>query len=56
MNDTPSRVTQVLNNLLSNAVKYSPHGGRILVSTWGRPDEVVTWVEDEGIGIEEGSP
>jgi signal transduction histidine kinase len=46
------RVTQVLNNLLSNAVKYSPKESRIRVSAWVRPDEVVTWVEDEGIGIE----
>jgi signal transduction histidine kinase len=29
----PARVTQVLGNLLSNAIKYTPHGGRIEVST-----------------------
>jgi signal transduction histidine kinase len=46
------RVTQVLSNLLSNAVKYSPRGSRIRVSAWVRPNEVITWVEDEGIGIE----
>ncbi|WIG97916.1 HAMP domain-containing sensor histidine kinase [Myxococcus sp. SDU36] len=48
----PVRVTQVLNNLLSNAVKYSPEGAHIRVSAWVRPEEVITWVEDEGIGIE----
>lgn len=48
------RVMQIFHNLLSNAIKYSPAGSEIEVGlryTQDRPDEVLTWVKDRGIGI-----
>jgi len=54
----PSRVAQVLGNLLSNAIKYTPHGGRIEVTTemLAPPDadggaRLAIHVVDDGPGI-----
>ncbi|MDB2414705.1 ATP-binding protein [Rickettsiales bacterium] len=46
------RIKQVVFNLLSNAIKFTDAGGEIIVgaSDLGQ-DEVVIWVEDNGIGI-----
>jgi signal transduction histidine kinase len=46
-----ARLEQVLSNLLTNAIKYSPAGGTIRVSGSVWPDQVVTTVSDQGIGI-----
>ncbi len=49
------KLRQVLVNLLSNAVKFTPHGGRIVLSTArvgrGPTARVVLKVADNGIGI-----
>ena len=45
------RLEQVLVNLLHNAVKFSPDGGDVTVRVRVQGDEVVTSVEDHGIGI-----
>ena len=49
------KVRQVLVNLIENAVKYSPDGGRIEVGIEtrepSRPESVVFYVKDEGLGI-----
>jgi two-component system phosphate regulon sensor histidine kinase PhoR len=45
------RLAQVLVNLLHNAVKFSPNGGTVTVRVAVADDEVVTAVEDHGIGI-----
>lgn len=48
------RTMQVFNNLISNAIKYSPARSEIEVGlrhTIERPDEVLVWVKDQGIGI-----
>jgi two-component system phosphate regulon sensor histidine kinase PhoR len=46
-----SRLGQVVVNLVHNAVKFSPDGGDVTVRTFARGNEVVTAVEDHGIGI-----
>jgi two-component system, OmpR family, phosphate regulon sensor histidine kinase PhoR len=45
------RLGQVLVNLLHNAVKFSPNGGTVTVRVTVVGDEVLTAVEDHGIGI-----
>ncbi|HLZ21281.1 MAG TPA: ATP-binding protein [Ktedonobacterales bacterium] len=45
------RIGQVLTNLLTNAVKYSPHADQVIVTTSLDGEEVVTKVQDFGIGI-----
>jgi two-component system phosphate regulon sensor histidine kinase PhoR len=46
-----SRLGQVVVNLVHNAVKFSPDGGDVTVRAFARGDEVVTAVEDHGIGV-----
>jgi signal transduction histidine kinase/CheY-like chemotaxis protein len=45
------RLVQVFNNLLVNAIKFTPAGGTIRVTARREGDEVVTEVQDSGIGI-----
>jgi signal transduction histidine kinase len=45
------RIYQVFSNLIINAIKYTEKGGKIWVSLFERDDDVVTLVEDTGIGI-----
>jgi two-component system phosphate regulon sensor histidine kinase PhoR len=47
----PARLGQVVVNLVHNAVKFSPDGGEITVRVRRDGREVVTSVEDHGIGI-----
>ena len=42
-------------NLVHNAVKFSPEGGDVTVRVQVQGDEVVTSVEDHGIGIPRGA-
>ena len=46
-----TRLGQVVVNLVHNAVKFSPDGGQITVRTYAQGDDVVSAVEDHGIGI-----
>jgi two-component system phosphate regulon sensor histidine kinase PhoR len=46
-----ARIGQVLINLLHNAVKFSPTGGDVTVRVGVDGQEVVTSVEDHGVGI-----
>ncbi|GEM_PF-3141796 len=47
------RIIEVLNNLLSNAIKFTQPGGRVRVYCEVRPGEVLTHVEDTGVGLTE---
>jgi two-component system phosphate regulon sensor histidine kinase PhoR len=50
-----ARLGQVVVNLVHNAVKFSPDGGEIAVRVRRDGQEVVTSVEDHGIGIPRGA-
>jgi two-component system phosphate regulon sensor histidine kinase PhoR len=45
------RLGQVLVNLVHNAIKFSPDGGAVRIAIRRSDDEIVTSVEDQGIGI-----
>ena len=47
----PDKFHQVYTNLLSNAIKYSGDSRKIRVRLFRNSNEVITEVEDEGIGI-----
>jgi nitrogen-specific signal transduction histidine kinase/CheY-like chemotaxis protein len=48
-----AKFKQIIWNLLKNAIKFTPEGGEITVSTEnGEQDNLVTSVQDTGIGIE----
>jgi signal transduction histidine kinase len=45
------RIGQVVTNLLSNAIKYSPHKGRIIISTKMTQQNIIISIRDYGVGI-----
>ncbi|WP_165422774.1 PAS domain-containing protein [Ktedonosporobacter rubrisoli] len=45
------RIGQVLINLLTNAIKYSPQAETIVIKTLHKGDQLITSVQDFGIGI-----
>jgi two-component system, OmpR family, phosphate regulon sensor histidine kinase PhoR len=46
-----ARLGQVVVNLVHNAVKFSPDGGDVVVRTSAARGEVVTAIQDHGVGI-----
>ncbi|GCE30321.1 two-component hybrid sensor and regulator [Dictyobacter alpinus] len=46
-----SRIGQVLINLLTNAIKYSPQSEKVIVRTTCKENDIVTSIQDFGIGI-----
>lgn len=49
----PDRIKEVFENLISNALKYSPQGGKIEIGGEPREEELLLFVRDEGMGIDE---
>ncbi len=47
----PDRVLQVLLNLLGNALQYTPAGGRVTVRSREEDSDLITEIQDTGIGI-----
>jgi signal transduction histidine kinase len=47
----PDRMKQVIINLLDNSLKFTPHGGRITVSTRRMQNQLALTVRDTGVGI-----
>jgi PAS domain S-box-containing protein len=47
----PGKIRQVLENLLGNAVKFSPKGSVVRVTSDCTDQELITRVQDEGIGM-----
>lgn len=47
----PLRTAEVVNNLVANAINYTNAEGKITVSTNVSPNDVITTVSDNGIGI-----
>jgi two-component system phosphate regulon sensor histidine kinase PhoR len=50
-----ARLGQVVVNLVHNAVKFSPDGGPVIVRTAVDGDDVVTSIQDHGVGIPRGA-
>jgi two-component system CheB/CheR fusion protein len=48
----PARMQQVFWNLLRNSIKFTPLGGCVGIRCWREAGEVVTQVNDSGMGIE----
>jgi signal transduction histidine kinase len=38
-------------NLLNNAVRFTPEGGRIVIGACREEDQILCWVQDNGIGL-----
>ena len=47
----PTLLLEVILNLVENAIKYTPQGGRIVISSFERDNNVTVAVEDNGPGI-----
>jgi CheY-like chemotaxis protein/nitrogen-specific signal transduction histidine kinase len=46
-------ITSVLRNLISNALKYSYSGGKVVISSDHKKNDIIVSVSDEGVGMEE---
>lgn len=47
----PIRINEVVNNLVTNAINYTNLGGKIEVSINCTPNEIITTIADNGVGI-----
>lgn len=51
INVDPEKTTLAFVNLLSNAIRFSPEGSEIVIGAVEQEKQVMTWVQDRGIGI-----
>jgi signal transduction histidine kinase len=47
------KTEQILTNLLSNAIKYSEQGKKITIGADYIKENIILWVQDEGLGFDE---
>ncbi len=47
----PVQMRQMLDKMIDNAIKYTPHGGKITISTEAEEQQVILQVQDTGKGI-----
>lgn len=53
INADPEKISWVLNNLISNALKYTQAGGKIIINTFSKQNNMYISVRDTGSGIPE---
>jgi len=51
VNLDPEKTTLAFVNLLNNAIRFSPKESEIVIGATKQGDQVMTWVQDNGIGI-----
>ena len=51
VNLDPEKTTLAFVNLLNNAIRFSPVGSKIVVGARVQGDQILAWVQDNGIGI-----
>ncbi|MBI2600134.1 PAS domain-containing sensor histidine kinase, partial [Candidatus Daviesbacteria bacterium] len=51
VNADKERIRQVLINLITNAAKYSPKGGKIIIRSQKKNNELIVSVKDFGVGV-----
>ena len=49
-----NQIVQVISCLIQNAIKFTNEGGRVRVFCEARDENLITHVEDNGLGLEEG--
>ncbi|MBE0680441.1 MAG: GAF domain-containing sensor histidine kinase [Anaerolineales bacterium] len=47
----PEKTTLAFVNLLNNAIRFSPEGSKITIGALRQENQVMAWVQDQGIGI-----
>ncbi|MBI5167649.1 MAG: response regulator [candidate division NC10 bacterium] len=48
-----SELRDVLTNMIFNAIDAMPHGGTIIIKTWGNEDQAYISISDTGVGMTE---
>lgn len=48
-------IRRVIINLLENAVKYTPEGGKVILGSQQKENDLLVWIEDNGPGIPENA-
>jgi len=51
LNVDQEKTTLAFVNLINNAIRFSPDGGKILISVGEQENNVLVWVQDDGMGI-----